>query len=126
MFRMSGIFRDVYLWSAGALDLKDFWIKAGLADDYQTGTLAFSAEIANHGAAETTATATLTLTSPDGKLIAVPPVTVKIPAKQSAEQSVSLDPIPNVKSWSPITPGRPGFAVMRSKTGSSFTTAGRS
>jgi beta-galactosidase len=33
MFRLSGIFRDVYLWSAADLDLRDFEIKAGLADD---------------------------------------------------------------------------------------------
>ena len=104
MFRMSGIFRDVYLWSADALDLRDFWINAGLTDDYKSGTLTFSAKIANHGAAETTATATLTLTSPDGSAITVPPVTIKIPAGQSAEQSVSLDKIAGIKPWSAEVP----------------------
>ncbi len=111
MFRMSGIFRDVYLWSADALDLNDFWIKAGLADDYKAGKLAFSAKIANHGAAETTATATLTLTAPDGSVIAVPPAKVKIPANQSAEQSVSLDSIPNVKSWSAEVPNLYSYQI---------------
>jgi beta-galactosidase len=111
MFRMSGIFRDVYLWSADSLDLNDFWIKAGLADDYKTGQLSFSAKIANHDTAETTATATLTLTSPDGSVIAVPPVTMKIPAKQSAEQSVSLDSIPNVQSWSAEVPSLYSYQI---------------
>ena len=41
MFRLSGIFRDVYLWSAADLDLRDFQIKAGLADDYQDRHLRF-------------------------------------------------------------------------------------
>jgi beta-galactosidase len=104
MFRMSGIFRDVYLWSADALDLRDFWINAGLTDDYQSGTLTFSAKVANHGAAEATATATLSLTSPDGGVIPVPPVTIKVPANQSAEQSVSLDKIPGIKPWSAEVP----------------------
>ena len=111
MFRMSGIFRDVYLWSAADIDLNDFWIKAGLGDDYKTGKLAFSAKIANHGAAETTATATLALTAPDGSLIAVPPVTVKIPANQATEQSVALDSIPNVKSWSAEVPNLYSYQI---------------
>ncbi|MES2660117.1 MAG: glycoside hydrolase family 2 TIM barrel-domain containing protein [Verrucomicrobiota bacterium] len=104
MFRMSGIFRDVYLWSADTLDIRDFWIKAGLADDYKTGTLGFTARIANHGSAETTATATLTLKSPDGNAIVAPPVTVKIPVNQSAEGEVKLDAIPDVRSWSAEVP----------------------
>ncbi len=38
-WRLSGIFRDVYLWSSAALDLRDFELKASLADDYATGLL---------------------------------------------------------------------------------------
>lgn len=104
MFRMSGIFRDVYLWSADAIDLKDFWIRAGLADDYKTGTLGFTAKIANHGTTETSATANLTLTSPDGSVITVPAVSVKIPAGEAVEQSVSLNDIAGVKTWSAEVP----------------------
>ncbi len=104
MFRMSGIFRDVYLWSSDALDLRDFWINAGLTDDYKSGTLTFSAKVANHGAAETTATVNLSLTSPDSGAITVPPVTIKVPANQTAEQSVSLDKISGIKPWSAEVP----------------------
>ncbi|MEO5917798.1 MAG: glycoside hydrolase family 2 TIM barrel-domain containing protein [Luteolibacter sp.] len=111
MFRMSGIFRDVYLWSADTLDLKDFWIKAGLADDYKTGTLGFSAKIANHGSTESTATATLTIQSPNGSMIAVPPVTVKIPANQSADGEVKLDAIPDVMAWSAEIPNLYSYEI---------------
>jgi beta-galactosidase len=111
MFRMSGIFRDVYLLSADAIDLNDFWIKAGLADDYKTGTLTFSARIANHGTTETSATANLTLTAPDGNVITVPPVSVTIPAGQSTEQSVSLNEIPSVKAWSAEVPNLYGYQI---------------
>ena len=104
MFRMSGIFRDVYLWSADTIDLNDFWIKTGLADDYKAGTLGFTAKIANHGTAETTATANLTLTSPDGNIITVPPVSVKILPGETVEQSVSLNDIAGVKAWSAEVP----------------------
>jgi beta-galactosidase len=104
MFRLSGIFRDVYLWSADAVDLSDFWIKAGLADDCKTGTLAFSTKIANRGKAETSATVSLTLTAADGATINAPPTSVKIPAGQSAEAEVKIDSIPGVQTWSAETP----------------------
>lgn len=45
MWRLSGIFRDVYLWSSADLQLRDHWVKAGLTDDYKTGTLEIEAEI---------------------------------------------------------------------------------
>lgn len=38
-WRLSGIFRDVSLWSAADLDLRDFEINATLADDYRSGVL---------------------------------------------------------------------------------------
>ncbi len=38
-WRMSGIFRDVYLWSSAPLDLRDFELHGDLADDYRTGRL---------------------------------------------------------------------------------------
>ncbi|MGN6367123.1 MAG: glycoside hydrolase family 2 TIM barrel-domain containing protein [Phycisphaerae bacterium] len=42
MWRLSGIFRDVYLWSADTLDLRDFQVNATLADDYKTGELSLT------------------------------------------------------------------------------------
>lgn len=47
-WRLSGIFRDVYLWSAAPLDLRDFEIQAGLADDCATGVLAITASTRNY------------------------------------------------------------------------------
>ena len=38
-WRLSGIFRDVYLWSAAPLDIRDFELRADLADDHRTGRL---------------------------------------------------------------------------------------
>lgn len=104
MFRLSGIFRDVYLYSTCTVDLSDFWIKAGLADDYQTGILSFTAKIVNHGVTETSAVAKLTLTDSNGSKISVPPVSVKILAGQSTEATVAIDRIPDVKQWSAEVP----------------------
>ena len=104
MFRLSGIFRDVYLWSAADLDLRDFQIKAGLADDYQTGTLDFTTTIANRGEREADVKLTLTLTGPDGVVISAPVVSAKAAGKSEATQSVKVDSIPGVRAWSAETP----------------------
>ncbi|MEI8038046.1 MAG: glycoside hydrolase family 2 TIM barrel-domain containing protein [Verrucomicrobiota bacterium] len=104
MFRMSGIFRDVYLWSADALDLRDFQVNAGLADDYQTGTLEFAVTLANRGDAEVNAKVTFTLTAPDGTVITAPAVASKIAARGAAVQSVRVAAIPGVKPWSAEVP----------------------
>ncbi|TWU51769.1 glycoside hydrolase family 2 TIM barrel-domain containing protein [Rubripirellula reticaptiva] len=47
-WRLSGIFRDVYLTSLAAIDLADLTVVASLADDYKTGTLDVNALIANY------------------------------------------------------------------------------
>lgn len=39
MWRLSGIFRDVYLWAAPQIHIRDFFAKADLSSDYKTGLL---------------------------------------------------------------------------------------
>jgi len=46
-WRLSGIFRDVYLWSAGDLHVRDFWAKATLDDNYTNGILSLELDVAN-------------------------------------------------------------------------------
>ncbi len=49
MWRLSGIFRDVYLWSAGELDLRDIKIRASLDDTCSRGVLALDTFVHNYG-----------------------------------------------------------------------------
>ena len=49
MWRLSGIFRDVYLWSADTLDLRDFEVHATLNDTYELGELSLTGWISNYG-----------------------------------------------------------------------------
>ena len=46
-WRLSGIFRDVYLTSYANIDLVDFKIDANLDDDYRRGSLSFAATVEN-------------------------------------------------------------------------------
>jgi len=111
MFRMSGIFRDVYLWSAGTLDIRDFWIQAGLADDYKTGTLDFTASVANHGKADETANVNFTLTAPDGTVIDTPPMSAKVAPGAEGEVQVTIGSIPDVKAWSAEVPNLYSYGI---------------
>lgn len=45
MFRLSGIFRDVYLHSSPQVQLRDFWINTSLTDDFTNGTISFESEL---------------------------------------------------------------------------------
>lgn len=44
-FRFSGIFREVFLYAKPKYHIEDIWIKAGLSDDYTTGTFGLSVQI---------------------------------------------------------------------------------
>lgn len=100
----SGIIRDVYLWSSAPVALEDFWINCGLADDQMTGTLDFTAKITNKGPEDTSASVTLTLTSPAGAVTRMPPLLEKIPAGREAEQHMKFPSMPGVKAWSAEAP----------------------
>ena len=50
-WRLSGIFRDVYLWSGDVLDLRDIEINATLDADYAKGILHIKSLVYNHGSA---------------------------------------------------------------------------
>lgn len=104
MFRLSGIFRDVYLWSAGTVDLRDFEIKAGLADDYQTGTVEFTSKIVNRTDTDSAAKLTITLIAPDGSMTTMPAISAKIAAKGESVQTINLKALPKVKAWSAELP----------------------
>lgn len=48
MWRISGIERDVYLYATPKLDVRDFKVQAGLADNYTNGTLKLDALIQSY------------------------------------------------------------------------------
>ena len=49
MWRLSGFEREVYLWSAPKLHIRDFWAKADLSDNYDDGLLSVDVEMVNFG-----------------------------------------------------------------------------
>ena len=49
MWRLSGIFRNVTLWSVPQVHIRDFFIKTDLDAQYQDATLKISARVRNYG-----------------------------------------------------------------------------
>ncbi|WP_435101283.1 glycoside hydrolase family 2 TIM barrel-domain containing protein [Halarchaeum sp. P4] len=48
MFRYSGIYRSVYLYSTPKVHLRDFYVQSSLDDDYADGELRIDAEVTNY------------------------------------------------------------------------------
>ena len=99
MWRMSGIFRDVYLWSPPNQHVRDFEAQTDLDTDYRDGTLRVRAKLMNTSgkAAKVTLTAVL-----DGLGTPVTS-TIEIGSNDEAEAESSI-PVSNPRKWSAEDP----------------------
>lgn len=102
-WRLSGIFRDVYLWSAASLDLRDFEITATLADDYRTGRLAVKTWTGNQAAAATAYSIEASLSGGPSAPIVLPRITGQVAGKGEQVSEVRLDNLA-VQSWTAEQP----------------------
>ncbi len=107
-WRLAGIFRDVTLFSTPTLQIRDLWVRPGLADDYVTGTVAGDVWVRN--AADTPSQPAEVAVS-IGKVYAA---TLPVPALQP-NQEIKL-PLPEGKvekvlRWTAETPNLYDVAV---------------
>jgi len=70
-WRVSGIERDVYLWSAPSVHVKDFWVQASLDEDYTNGVLSVDLDIEKYDSDQKVKkfSAGYTLYDADGKIL---------------------------------------------------------
>jgi len=69
-WRLSGIFRDVSLWSSATVDLRDFFVRTDLDAQYRDATLSVDVELVNYAEAEEDVTVEASLFNPAGDPIA--------------------------------------------------------
>lgn len=100
---MSGIFRDVYLWSAAPQRIRDVEVKTDLDERYRDASLRVKVTVAN-GGAEQDLSVEGRLESPRGERVALPRVGVKAPAGGEAGAELRLASIANPLKWSAETP----------------------
>jgi len=105
MWRLHGIFRNVTLWSAPQVHMRDFFIKTDLDKDYKDATLNVTAKIKNYGDKTATAqTFTATLYDQQGKEIAKGSNTGKL-LKSNQEEALNVKiPVTNPLKWTAETP----------------------
>ncbi|MCW1883859.1 DUF4981 domain-containing protein [Luteolibacter flavescens] len=105
MWRMSGIFRDVYLWTSPTLDVRDHWLQAGLTSDYRQGTVKFSATVANEGETAGLAKVKLEILQPDGAAsLYTGESEVKVEAGASGEVAIDGGVLDGITGWSAEAP----------------------
>ncbi|MBS1854255.1 MAG: DUF4981 domain-containing protein [Acidobacteria bacterium] len=104
MWRMSGIYRDVYLWSPPAEHLRDFEIHTNLDDQYRDATLTVQATVANASGKAAPVTVTAALFDATGAAVGKPAtVTVEPGANAEAAGDLAI-PVTNPRKWSAEDP----------------------
>ncbi len=105
MFRMSGIFRDVYLVATPQVFVRDHYITADLNDDYSSGTLNVNAWVNNRGTATANCQLDVKLLNPDGSLCYQFPTRTLNSLATNAEQQITLQTtLSNLQAWTAETP----------------------
>jgi beta-galactosidase len=106
MWRLSGIFRNVTLWSSPQVHVRDFFVKTDLDAQYRDAKLLVSAKIRNYsGQAAPARKLTVDLNSKDGP-VAGARATVDVPALAAGEErevSASVA-VANPAKWTAETP----------------------
>lgn len=97
-WRISGIERDVFLWSQPKTSLRDFRIKSTLDDNYQNGIFSLETTVANYHSGVSVAQVAYELLDPSGRTVAsgIQPVSIH----GNGENSVRFRAVlPDVATW---------------------------
>jgi beta-galactosidase len=100
-WRLSGIYRDVYLWSTPSLHVRDFWVRTELDADYKDATLHLRARIRNYGERARSGEIQAVLLGPGGEPIFTEPVLADFQVAAGDEITLALaQPVEDPAKWS--------------------------
>ena len=97
-WRMSGIERDVFLYSQPKAALKDFRIKSTLDDSYKNGIFGLNVDLRNHEKAATNLILVYELLDAQGKVVATEEKTAYIPSNEVRTLSFDKN-LTDVSTW---------------------------
>jgi beta-galactosidase len=104
MFRLSGIFRDVFLWSPASRHIPDFEVRTTFDQDRKTARLRASVTVQNTGASGEAASVSLRLLDADGRDVGRT-VSQRVQVAPGAELHAALElPVTAPRRWSAETP----------------------
>jgi beta-galactosidase len=116
MFHLSGIYRDVYLWSTAGQHIRDFEVQTDLDADYRNATLKVQVEIVSYLGQLNPGSISLNLLDSTGKPV-VSGQNWEFPADISEGKVEYLIPVPEVKKWSAETPNLYKMLLTLNDTG---------
>ncbi len=104
MFRLSGIYRDVYLWSTAERHIRDFEHRTEFDPARRDATLRTSVTVSHRGTSAAAASVTLQLFDADGREVAGA-LSRAVQAPAGSEQALELaTPVRAPRRWSSETP----------------------
>ncbi|SDE02092.1 glycoside hydrolase family 2 TIM barrel-domain containing protein [Pedobacter soli] len=120
MWRLSGIFRNVTLWSAPQVHIRDFFVKTELDKQYKNGEISVSAKIKNYTKTVTTPRILEASLYNDKILVAGTSTKTNVPALKPGEEiEVNLKfKVQNPQKWTAETP-KLYTTVLKLKAGNS-------
>ena len=103
MWRMSGIERDVFIYSQPRAAIRDFYVKSTLDDNYRNGIFALEADLRNHKAATANLSVAYEIIDAKGNVVASDEKQAAVEAGK--EVAVRFDrEIADVAKWTSETP----------------------
>ncbi len=111
-WRLAGIERDVFLYAAPPVRIRDFFVRAGLDDTYRDGTFALEIELRNGlpGLKAGTHRVTMALLDPEGRQVLADAKTVALDGQAAAVVDFS-GTLRKPRTWSAETPDLYGLAL---------------
>ena len=105
-WRISGIERDVYLWAAPKVHIRDFFVRAGLDEDYESGMLDLAVDVINYSeeSPETVTVGAKVVDPESGSVITTPRLTLLTPAPGQQEAGRIGVGVGEVRPWTAETP----------------------
>ncbi|MBT3193194.1 MAG: DUF4981 domain-containing protein [Verrucomicrobia bacterium] len=104
-WRLSGIYRDVFLFATPHVHIRDFFAVGDLSNDYRDGKLSVTADLRNLGTKDAgRLQVEAKLLDAEGRIVATPRASLSA-LDAGVEQAISLAAdIPEVKHWTAETP----------------------
>ena len=102
-WRMSGIERDVFLYSQPKASVNDFRITSTLDDTYKNGIFRLAIDLKNHQTNTANLAVSYTLVDKDGKTVSESEQTVSVPSDKLSTVSFQQQ-LPDVQTWTSEAP----------------------
>lgn len=102
-WRLSGIFRDVYLWSPADIHIRDFEVRTQFDAAYRDGQFKVDVRLVNYGKSPARVTLEANLIDPSGKTLLHPVIRKDIEAGQEI-LAAGTNPVASPLKWSAETP----------------------